>query len=343
MKMKQLEYELRFLTPAFLGNAEQSAQWRTPPIKALLRQWWRVVYAADKKFQVNLADMRREEGLLFGHAWLEDDSFERDGRQVKTAARKSRVRLRLGGTDEAGAWSPGTQQGVVPVPTTIEAGYAWFGLVRRGQGQPDRNAIRADGGESVHTLTIAVPDEHAGRLETVMRFVSQFGQLGSRSRGGWGSFQLSNTQTLSVAELQGYAQPLDACLGRDWPMSFCSDAKGLCHWESRATFNTWDQAMLRGALERRRVRSALKSVDGKDLRPALGFALAVGRMPSPLRWRVVQMPDKQLAMRVFAMPTRIPDEARKSMAPADLNKAWRTVFDALDRSDFLKPRAAAGR
>lgn len=341
--MKTLDYELRFLTPAFLGNAEQSAQWRTPPLKALLRQWWRVVWAAEHGFSNAIADMRREEGLLFGHAWLEDDSFERDGRRVLTAARKSRVLLRLEGPDEAGAWSPGTQQGVAPVPTTIEAGYAWFGLVKRGPGQPDRNAIRADGREAVRTLSLAIPDEHAARLATVMRFVSQFGQLGSRSRGGWGSFQLSNTQPLSMSDLQRYAQPLDACLGRDWPMSFCSDAKGLCHWESRTTFKTWDQAMLQGALERRRVRSALKAVDGKDLRPALGFALAAGRMPSPLRWRVGQLPDKQLAMRVFAMPTRIPEDAKKSIAPADLNKAWRIVFDALDRSEFLKPRAAVGR
>lgn len=28
--MTKLEYTVRFLTPAFLGNAEQSGQWRTP-------------------------------------------------------------------------------------------------------------------------------------------------------------------------------------------------------------------------------------------------------------------------------------------------------------------------
>lgn len=48
MTMQELTYKVTFTTPAFLGNAEQSAQWRTPPFKALLRQWWRVVYAADK-------------------------------------------------------------------------------------------------------------------------------------------------------------------------------------------------------------------------------------------------------------------------------------------------------
>lgn len=38
--MKRFEYQVKFLTPAFLGDAEQSGRWRTPPLKTLLRQWW---------------------------------------------------------------------------------------------------------------------------------------------------------------------------------------------------------------------------------------------------------------------------------------------------------------
>lgn len=66
--MKQLNYTLSFTTPAFLGNAEQQAQWRTPPIKALIRQWWRVVKAPklDRPFNVN--DLRAAENALFGAA-----------------------------------------------------------------------------------------------------------------------------------------------------------------------------------------------------------------------------------------------------------------------------------
>ena len=67
MNMIQREYHLRFHTPAFLGNAEQSGQWRTPPFKAQLRQWWRVAYAASKGFQLTVAQMREEEGKLFGN------------------------------------------------------------------------------------------------------------------------------------------------------------------------------------------------------------------------------------------------------------------------------------
>ncbi|OYV75217.1 MAG: hypothetical protein B7Z66_13795 [Chromatiales bacterium 21-64-14] len=36
--MKPLKYTVRFVTPAFLGNAEQTGQWRTPPFKALRRR-----------------------------------------------------------------------------------------------------------------------------------------------------------------------------------------------------------------------------------------------------------------------------------------------------------------
>ena len=68
--MQQREYTVRFTTPAFPGNAEQSGQWRTPPFKALLRQWWRVAWAASNQFNVNVTEMRQAEGLLFGNAWL---------------------------------------------------------------------------------------------------------------------------------------------------------------------------------------------------------------------------------------------------------------------------------
>ena len=79
--MKTLEYTVRFNTPAFLGNAEQSGQWRTPPFKALLRQWWRVAVAEQQNFSVNA--LRKYEAEIFGVA--------ADGSE----SHKSQVRIRL--------------------------------------------------------------------------------------------------------------------------------------------------------------------------------------------------------------------------------------------------------
>lgn len=336
--MKQLRYTLSFTTPAFMGNADQNAQWRTPPIKALLRQWWRVAYAADKKFAVRVDEMRQEEGLLFGHAWLENDSFERDGKQVKTAARKSEIRIRLTMPEgqSGNAWALGTQQGVAPLSTGLDTGYAWFGLINRG-GTADRNAIAIKANESRRDLLLAVPDKHAERIQTTLQLIHTFGQLGSRNRGGWGSFALTDIEPLQINELNRFAQTLDDCLNQDWPMSLCKDKSGLCLWESKNTFPSWDKAMRMIAMERKNARVALKVFKGKDLRPVLGFA-SPGRMPSPLRWRVVPAASGQLAVRVFAMPTLIPEEGKQRIDKTQTNDSWHEVLRVMDASAHFNPR-----
>lgn len=336
--MKQLEYSVRFTTPAFLGNAEQSGQWRTPPFKALLRQWWRVAYAAEHNFPQDVVNMRREEGLLFGHAWLEGDTFERNGKMVTTAARKSLVRIRLEALGDGDAWGKGTQAGVSPLSTGLDTSYAWFGLVKRGAGEPDRIGIATHGLESSRALLLAIPDQHAQRVETAVRLIAQFGQLGSRSRGGWGSLHIDGVQDMSREELARFAQPLDACLRHDWPMSLCTDARGLCMWESQWTFPSWDKAMRVIAAERRNARLALKSLNGRDLRPVLGFA-SPGRMPSPLRWRVFPGASSQLAIRVFAMPTLIPEDGKQHIDTGQIKVAWNQVIEVMDASQAFKPRS----
>jgi len=85
MTMHELTYQVSFNTPAFLGNAEQQAQWRTPPFKALLRQWWRVVKAPQLERPFNVDELRTAENLLFGAA--SDDGAEKSHRSL--------VRLRL--------------------------------------------------------------------------------------------------------------------------------------------------------------------------------------------------------------------------------------------------------
>ena len=66
MTMRELTYQVSFNTPAFLGNAEQQAQWRTPPFKALLRQWWRVVKAREVGYDHR--ELLKRENALFGSA-----------------------------------------------------------------------------------------------------------------------------------------------------------------------------------------------------------------------------------------------------------------------------------
>ena len=89
--IQQKSLQLRLHSPAFLGDAHQSGVWRTPPIKALLREWWRVAAAPESRYDHR--SLRETEGLLFGNAWLEPDAD-------KSRFCKSKVRMALGHWDE---------------------------------------------------------------------------------------------------------------------------------------------------------------------------------------------------------------------------------------------------
>ena len=175
MTMSELTYQVSFNTPAFLGNAEQQAQWRTPPFKALLRQWWRVVKAADVGY-----DHRRllaQEQELFGSA----------GDNVQGG--RSKVQLRLS------SWDAGTMT-ALPRMDSLEhsevkrdgqavkvgtAVYLGFGPVTT---QGMRSAI-APATPAV-TLKLRCPTEEESTLRKTMQLAAWFGTLGSRSRNGWG-------------------------------------------------------------------------------------------------------------------------------------------------------------
>ena len=329
--MHLCSYQLCFQTPAFLGNAQQQGQWRTPPIKALLRQWWRVAYAAQQNFNVDVAALRREEALLFGHAWLESDfTIDADGASRKTAARQSTIRIRLVPAEtHKVAWSAGTQQGVQPMPTDLGTSYAWYGLVKRPD-LPDRIGIKAGSAEGIQILSLAAPEAAMPQLEKTVSLIAAFGTLGSRSRGGWGSLHIHEAPSLSLAELHSHSRLIDMCLRSDWAMSLASDANGLCVWHSKQTFASWDKAMPFIAMARKYARGVLD----KNLRVALGFAGA-GRMPSPLRWKVIPE-GNALRVRVFAMPHAIPQGAGESLSFAQLEDAWRTVCAELDSAQNLQ-------
>lgn len=66
--MIEKQYTIELNTPAFLGGSDQTAQWRTPPFKSLIRRWWRVLKA--KEYGYDYKRIREEEGRIFGHTDL---------------------------------------------------------------------------------------------------------------------------------------------------------------------------------------------------------------------------------------------------------------------------------
>jgi CRISPR-associated protein Cmr1 len=268
MPVVQLSYTVRFLCPAFLGNAEQSGQWRTPPFKALLRQWWRVAYAADNRFTVKIQDMRIAEGQLFGAAADAGDS------------NKSRVRIRLD------SWNSGTLKswqttGSVRHPEVGSDGrnigsdlYLGYGPLKFEKGLTALKANAAiQQGESA-TLRLALPphtgDEEVARTRNALALMNLYGTLGGRSRNGWGSFaleRLDGSPPLPLSLGAGLLRPWREALKCDWPHVIGQDEKGPLIWQTE-TFRDWKAAMRRLAEIKIGLRTQFKFRDEKSPHPA---------------------------------------------------------------------------
>lgn len=355
--MIQYEYQVRFNTPAFLGNADQAGQWRTPPFKALLRQWWRVVHAPKVNFSIS--DLRQAESWLFGAA---DD----------TGSRQSRIRLRL-----SRGWNPGdyTQiddSGRVCHPEVHLGGppcnggpgrrisanlYLGFGPV--GVAGLSRPPAIAPSPEKGNVLTVIAPKTEASALIRAIELSAWFGTLGSRSRNGWGSLQLEAMgdtpaiRPLNTAALIGNLRPLDECLDLDWPHAVGVDRRGPLVWKTAPTGN-WREVMR----ELARIKIAFRTQPELSLgavavghfarRHLLAYPVThhsvnrpgwgnQGRLGNQLRFKVCNDGNHWYGVMVH-LPCRLPTHMRDALPPAQRNslgqmalQTWKLVHNVLDQ------------
>jgi CRISPR-associated protein Cmr1 len=350
MTMIQLRYRLTFLTPAFLGNADQVGQWRTPPIKALLRQWWRVVYAADHPQSLSVEAMRREEGRLFGVAAdSEGDS------------RKSQVRLRLNRWDEGKlkTWSGLDQERVphpevknregrvTPVGAHLYMGYGPL-VFAQGTALKGRAAIQAD---ELANLSIAFPEGiYAVRLQKALALMNLYGTLGGRSRNAWGSFSLTPLQgsdPLAMALDRRLMLPWREALASDWPQAIGSDGNRPLIWQTEPLAD-WQKVMRRLAEIKISLRTSFKFHTGRNASspedrhwlsyPVTNHSVAPwgnnARLPNSLRFKVRPDVDGKLRGVIFHMPCLPPLAFRPDRSA--IVRVWQQVHAHLDAQPSLK-------
>ncbi len=266
--MKALEYRIEFLTPAFLGNAEQRGQWRTPPFKALLRQWWRVArFARHGGYPCGgdqVSRMREKEGEIFGTASGAGESSE---------SRMSRVRIRLSDrqSDGKGAWKEGrlTRRNW-NVPKSGQPDlmlYIGYGLLKSADKMSRESAINV---RECKTLKIAAPDCELKDIRLTLALIDRFGTIGGRSRNGWGSIALKdvNGDTANLSELpSSIIRPWKQALALEWPHAIGSDEKDALIWQTRQAYGGWQDLMKDFGRIRKGIRNIHKTPKGDDRVP----------------------------------------------------------------------------
>lgn len=356
--MKTYRYQLSFTTPAFLGNASQQAQWRTPPLKALLRQWWRVAVAQQVRY--NTETLRQQENALFGTA----ADGEGDSQQSLI-----RIRLSHWNMGKLTSWN-GLEQGSIHHPEAEKSrnqvgphAYLGYGpLDGRGGTQfskKDGTAIQA--GDCTTFSLAFVPRremdvdtwrQHANNIQTALWLMDRYGTLGGRSRNGWGSLSLQpvddGTPALD-AQLSGQlALPWQDALQRDWPHALGTDAKGALVWQT-AAFDDWKKLMQELARIKITLRTQFRFNSGKDApapeaRHWLSYPVTNhsvkswggnARLPNSLRFKVRPAPGnaKQLVGVIFHVPCLPPPSFQPHVAT--IQNVWQTVHRSLDNEQKL--------
>ncbi|MFM2406812.1 MAG: hypothetical protein RL223_4692 [Pseudomonadota bacterium] len=342
-------YRLTFNTPAFLGNADQVAQWRTPPIKALLRQWWRVAYAAEQTRGVDVAAMRQAEGRLFGVA--ADSAGD---------SRKSQLRMRLSHWDEGSLrdWSgldaqrvPHEEVGKEGKPGMVGAQlYLGYGPLTFKSGTSLKSGAAIDvSGKSRAThadLKLAFPEgDEEQRLLKALAMADLFGTLGGRSRNGWGSLSLKplgSTPALQTNLPDGVTQAWQQALTLDWPHAIGRDARGPLIWTTGQR-SEWREVMV--DLARIKIAMRLKfrfpkerpdglvherhwlsyPVTGHDVSAWKSDSL---RLPNSLRFKVRADANGKLRGVIFHMPC-LPPPAFNPVR-TQIERVWQQVHQTLD-------------
>jgi CRISPR-associated protein Cmr1 len=358
--MKKLEYQVSFNTPAFLGNAEQLAQWRTPPFKALIRHWWRIVKAPELDY--DHAKLRMIEGRLFGNAWLVDDF------------RKSDLRLRIYpweiGSLQSSSWPGGpmdtvvtTRDGKGKVRSDLYLGYGPVLPPSKKEGRSQIEIRRAIGIAEKANLKLMMPSALIDDLEAVVDVIGRFGTLGSRSRNGWGSVFLerigrtadSPSSPGSRDSTRRCLRRLESCLLLDWAHAIGSDGNGALIWQTSPCEN-WRKAMGRLANVRVSVRRAAKQFTGPKAVGGvhlLGYPAGgrwelqewrgrsrdepEGRLASQLRFKVFKDEQNRYYGTVFHTPYRVPSDLANRLDMKDKIwletnqlRIWKTIHETLD-------------
>ncbi len=320
------EYEVRFLTPAFLGNAGQSGQWRTPPFKHLLRQWWRVAWAQEND-PADWQAMRKVEGRLFGHAWLEKDHDEYGN---KVAARRSLVRLRLV------PWSEGTLKNM---PRTRPVGdgrnavashlYLGYGPVKSASELKMAHPLDPDRDRAA--LRVAWPEGCPGskHIERALALIHAFGTIGGRCRNGWGSLAFDPSPLGTEAGVGNLPlRDWHVCLNEQWAHAIGEDENGPLVWRTEAR-PEWKAIIEDLAAVRKAVNGLAKRRGNREVvnQPVAGKG---GRVPSNLRFKV-RMDGEHVYGVIFHMPFLPEGIDRRAAEPV-----WEKVHTLLDQYENLQ-------
>lgn len=283
---KNTEFPLKFLSPCFLGGADQNAEFRSAPIKYALRQWWRILYGPE------YANIKNEEDSRFGSTDV-----------------ASRIRFYVEGDISSVKIDTGFSKGAKILvkskgssfPINI-LDYLAYGHYEYKDGQNHYLHSWLPSGKSFKLLC-SYPAAFEAELRSILCGMTSFGCVGSRSRNGFGSLHLLNQIPQSL-ELPDFSS-------RN-PVEYPTLNKLSKLFVTKNGYDSWEEALSQAGIAYKKARSALESRHSFDRRGLIARPIEVkketispsiknGRCPKQFFLRVV-MKDEKFFGQILSLP-----------------------------------------
>lgn len=219
------------VTPMFLGNANQNAEWRAEPFKSLMRYWWRVAFGSRKS---DWEDLLSSESALFGSAGSDDGKGGKSGIVVRIVSQSTPI-------GDLPKEFPDINH-----PEAMKVGamayLAGQGIIRNGK--PQTTFFKES---SPFTILIDSPLSESARINAVISLIQSFGAIGARSRNGWGSFRVIDggcerktvIETLKTSTVDDWKTGFE----KDYPNCLGKDSTGLLLWKTVQRKKQWNEVM----------------------------------------------------------------------------------------------------
>lgn len=170
--LEEITLDIEFVTPAFLGGADQNAELRSAPFKYGLRYWWRILYG--NRYE-NAVELKKAEDEIFGSTETGSKvrmcllgSYPRcNGKQLPSG---KKVTVESGGQQ--------MQMSIID--------YLAYGKKIRGK------YFFIDHGSTCQ-LCVYHPPRYNNQIVGALNAFLLYGGVGSRSRNGFGSITLNSS------------------------------------------------------------------------------------------------------------------------------------------------------
>jgi CRISPR-associated protein Cmr1 len=334
--VEELKFNVEFLSPTFLGGADQNAELRSAPFKNLLRQCWRVANG-----ELDLDTLRVQEGELFGTVLGEE----------KAAASKVRLSIFPGEGFQVSDKMPSigklqhpevkNRDGkLIPLDRLLYLGY---GPVNQEHGQLVFRRFIEPGSKAL--LHLYCPNQKKDDVLLSVSLAHHFGTIGGRSRNGYGSIALRGPGIQPLIGIAAKAKGFDQIIAnakKKYPNALGKDAKGLLCWEHTANPSNWENVfrVLSEIYMRVRTSFPFRQRNALEARHILGYPAgrnhqvggewggAGGRMPSQLRLMVKRNDQGQIIGRILHLPHPVPKRWNPEVGQED--ELWKKVHKFLD-------------